>query len=87
VERHRRIPVLDRPGQLWRPGGGRGRDGGAGRGLGGDGKSARSVKLTLVGRSRRDIRVTSNFKDAEQAIEMIVQEIHDRIKPSSRAGW
>jgi hypothetical protein len=40
-----------------------------------------------VGRSRRDIRVTSNFKDAEQAIEMIVQEIHDRIKPSSRAGW
>lgn len=47
----------------------------------GTGKSPRSVKLTLVGRSRKDIRVTSNFKEAEQAIEIIVQEIHDRIKP------
>lgn len=47
----------------------------------GTGKSARSLKLTLVGESRKDIRVTSNFKNAEQAIEMIVKEIHDRIKP------
>lgn len=51
----------------------------------GTGKSARSVKLTLVGRSRRDIRVTSNFKDADQAIGMIVQEIHDRIKPQLKS--
>jgi hypothetical protein len=51
----------------------------------GTGKSARSVKLTLVGRSRKDIRVTSNFKDAEQAIEMIVKEIHDRIKPEFKS--
>lgn len=45
------------------------------------GHSGNSRKLTLVGKSRRDIRVTSNFKDADQAIEMIVQEIHGRIKP------
>jgi hypothetical protein len=45
------------------------------------GKAVRSLQLTLVGRSRKDVRVTSNFKNAEQAIEMIVKEIHDRIKP------
>jgi hypothetical protein len=45
------------------------------------GKPARSLKLTLVGKSRRDVRVTSNFKDADQAIEMIVKELHDRIRP------
>jgi hypothetical protein len=43
-----------------------------------EGKAARSFKLTLVGQSRREIRVTSSFKNAEQAIEMIVKEIHDR---------
>jgi hypothetical protein len=47
----------------------------------GTGKSARSLKLTLVGEKRRDIRVNSNFKNADQAIQMIVKEIHDRIKP------
>jgi hypothetical protein len=45
------------------------------------GKPVRSLKLTLVGKTRRDIRVTSNFKNADQAIEMIVKEIHDRIRP------
>ena len=34
-----------------------------------------------MGQTRKDIRVTSNFKNADQAIEMIVKEIHDRIKP------
>lgn len=47
----------------------------------GTGKAARSLKLTLVGQTRKDIKVTSNFKNADQAIEMIVKEIHDRIKP------
>jgi hypothetical protein len=45
------------------------------------GEKARSLKLTLVGEKRRDIRVTSNFKNADDAIQKIVQEIHDRIKP------
>lgn len=44
-------------------------------------KAARSLKLTLVGRNRRDIHVTSNFLGAEQAIDMIVLEIHSRLKP------
>jgi hypothetical protein len=51
----------------------------------GTGKSARSLKLTLVGRNRKDIRVTSNFKDAGQAIETIVEEIHGRIKPELKS--
>lgn len=45
------------------------------------GKPARSLKLTLVGRERKSIKVTSNFQSAEQAIDMIVQEIHERLKP------
>ncbi|HEY0557173.1 MAG TPA: DUF6585 family protein, partial [Thermoanaerobaculia bacterium] len=45
------------------------------------GRPARTLRLSLVGKSRRDIRVTSNFKNADQAIEMIVKEIHDRIRP------
>ena len=49
------------------------------------GKPVRSIKLALVGQTRKDIRVTSNFKNAEQAIEMIVKEIHDRIKPELKS--
>jgi Family of unknown function (DUF6585) len=45
------------------------------------GKSARSLNLTLKGKTRRDIKVTSNLKNAEQAIDMIVKEIHDRLRP------
>jgi hypothetical protein len=45
------------------------------------GRPARSLRLNLVGKSRRDIRVTSNFKNADQAIEVIVKEIHDRLRP------
>jgi hypothetical protein len=45
------------------------------------GKPSRSLKLTLVGLKSRDIRVTSNFANAGQAIEMILREIHDRLKP------
>jgi len=45
------------------------------------GSSGNSLKLTLVGQTRRDIRVTSNFQNAGQAIDMIVQEIHGRLKP------
>jgi hypothetical protein len=45
------------------------------------GKPARSLKLTLVGKTRRDIKVTSNFHNADQAIQMILKEIHDRIRP------
>jgi hypothetical protein len=45
------------------------------------GKPAHSLKLTLVGKTRRDIKVTSNFRNADQAIEMILKEIHDRIRP------
>jgi hypothetical protein len=40
-----------------------------------------SLKLTLTGLRRRDIKVTSNFESADQAIEMILREIHDRLKP------
>jgi hypothetical protein len=45
------------------------------------GKPAGSLKLTLVGQTRRDIRVTSNFQNADQAIDMILQEVHSRLKP------
>jgi len=45
------------------------------------GKPAGSLKLTLVGKTRRDIKVTSNFQNAGQAIDILVKEIHDRIKP------
>ncbi|HEY2294434.1 MAG TPA: DUF6585 family protein [Thermoanaerobaculia bacterium] len=45
------------------------------------GKRAGLLRLTLVGTTRRDIRVTYNFKNAEQAIDMIVKEIHDRLRP------
>jgi hypothetical protein len=45
------------------------------------GKNPYSLKLTLMGQKRRDIKVTSNFQNADQAIGMIVQEIHDRLKP------
>lgn len=45
------------------------------------GKPAGSLRLTLVGKTRRDIKVTSNFQNADQAIEMILKEIHDRLRP------
>lgn len=45
------------------------------------GMPAGALILTLVGRNRPDIRVTPDFEHARQAVAIIVQEIHDRIKP------
>jgi hypothetical protein len=51
------------------------------------GKAARSLKLTLVGESRRDIRVTSNFQNAEQAIGMSSRRSTTGSSRSSSAAW
>jgi hypothetical protein len=37
--------------------------------------------LTLVAQDRRKFRVTPNVKGSEEAIEMIVTEVHNRLKP------
>jgi hypothetical protein len=49
------------------------------------GMPAGALILTLVGRSGDRIRVPPSFEHAEQAIEIIVQEIHSRIKPELKA--
>jgi hypothetical protein len=38
-------------------------------------------QLTLVGRASRTITVTSSFANADQAVGMILRELHGRLKP------
>jgi uncharacterized protein DUF6585 len=44
-------------------------------------KPAGPPSITLVARDGRKLRVTPNVKGSEEAIEMIVAEVHDRLKP------
>jgi len=37
--------------------------------------------LTLIGQNGKKIRITANFKDSDEAIDMILEEVHSLLKP------
>lgn len=48
------------------------------------GKRSRALQLTLNGPDGRQIKVTSSYKDAEEAISAILDKLHARMKPVVR---